>query len=155
MLATPLFLPVLPPPMVALPRILFALVMVYATWNPDGWSYWHWALAPVFGDAAPGQPEGWSTFGPVKAIAGLLLLVAWIVTLTATRRSLGVAGAVLVAALAGAVLWLLIDWHVVSARRTTGIARAALIILGIVLGVGMSWSHVKRRVTGQVATDEV
>jgi hypothetical protein len=100
-----------------------------------------------------GEPG--ARFGPLQALAGLALLSAWIVVLGATRRSLGFLGTLLVAALVGAVLWLLIDWHVVSARESTGIGRAALIVVGIVLGVGMSWSRLRGRLTGQVATDEV
>jgi hypothetical protein len=132
-----------------LARMLGALLMVFLTWNPDGWSYWHWAVEPTL-DGEPG-----ARFGPLQALAGLALLSAWIVVLGATRRSLGFLGTLLVAALVGAVLWLLIDWHVVSARESTGIGRAALIVVGIVLGVGMSWSRLRGRLTGQVATDEV
>jgi ABC-type sulfate transport system permease component len=34
-------------------------------------------------------------------------------------------------------------------------AWVVLLILGVVLGVGMSWSHVRRRLTGQASVDRV
>jgi len=129
-------------------RILAALVLVFATWNPDGYSYWHWALLPA-------RELGIATFGAAKALVGVLLLIAWLVFLQATRRSLGAVGVVLAAAATAAVVWLLIEQHLVSARTSTGLSRVVLIVLGIVLGVGLSWSHISGRVSGQMATDEV
>lgn len=129
-------------------RVLGALALVFATWNPDGFSYWHWALLPA-------RTGGLATFGAAKALVGVLLLAAWVVLLQATRRALGVLGVVLAAAATSAVVWLLIEQHLASARTTTGLARTALIVLGVVLGIGLSWSSVRSRVTGQVVTDEV
>lgn len=131
-----------------LARVLAALALVFVTWNPDGFSYWDWAVRPV-------RQLGISSFGAAKALVGVLLVIAWGVFLQATRRSLGVVGVVLAAAATGAVVWLLIEQHLVSARTTTGLARAVLIVVGIVLGVGLSWSHIRGRVSGQVSTDEV
>jgi len=34
-------------------------------------------------------------------------------------------------------------------------AWVVLLILGLVLGIGMSWSHVRRGVTGQASVDRV
>jgi hypothetical protein len=30
-----------------------------------------------------------------------------------------------------------------------------LLILGVILGVGMSWSHIRRRLSGQASVDRV
>jgi hypothetical protein len=84
-----------------------------------------------------------------------VLIVAWVVFLQATRRSIGILGAVLVTAVCGGVIWLLIDYNVVSATSTRGITRVVLFALSVVLGVGMSWSHVSRKITGQGDTDIV
>jgi hypothetical protein len=131
-------------------RIIGALVLVFLTWNPDGFSYWNWALAPAFG---AGGSIG--NIGPLHVLVGIALVIAWFVVLQATRRSLGILGAVLLAALCACVLWLLIDLNVVTAKSSRGMARAILIILGVLLGVGLSWSAIRGRLTGQVATDEV
>lgn len=128
-------------------RVLAALVLVFATYNAEGFSYYHWALAPLASDAGG--------FNALKFLAGIVLVVAWVVFLQATRRSIGILGAVLVTAVCGGVIWLLIDYNVVSATSTRGITRVVLFALAVVLGVGMSWSHVSRRITGQGDTDVV
>ncbi len=127
-------------------RILAALVLVFATYNAEGWSYYHWALAPL------GQGGG---FNALKFLAGVALLATWVVFLQAARRSIGIGGAVLVTAVCAGVIWLLIDYNVVSAASTKGMTRIALIAVAVVLAVGMSWSHVSRRITGQADTDIV
>lgn len=128
-------------------RLLAALVLVFATYNAEGISYYHWALAPLASDAG--------TFNAVKFLAGIVLLVAWVVFVQAARRSIGAVGAVLVTAVCAGVIWLLIDWRVVSASSSRGITRVVLFAVSIVLAVGMSWSHVSRRITGQSDTDVV
>lgn len=127
-------------------RVVAAFLVVFATWNPEGWSYYHWAIQPLF--------EG-GGFDAVKFLAGMLLLAAWVVFLQATRRSIGVAGSLLVAAICGGVIWLLISQHLASARSSRGVANIALVGLAVILAVGMSWSHVSRRLTGQADTDVV
>src|SRR5512140_716426 len=81
-------------------RIVLPFVLVYGTWNPSGWSFYHWAIV----GASPGP----AAIGPVKILVGLLLLAGWVVVIQATWRSLGVSGAVLIACIFGALVWLLI-----------------------------------------------
>ena len=130
-----------------LTRFVIALALVYGTWNPEGVSYYQWAVAPMFG----GPP----TAGPIalKFLVGVLLVAAWSVFLNATRRSLGLPGALLAVAITGAVIWLLVDLNVVHVASGRGIAHAALIALAILLSVGMSWSFLSRRLSGQIDTD--
>jgi hypothetical protein len=128
-------------------RILAALVLVFATYNAEGLSYYHWAIAPLAGDGG--------SFNALKFLAGIVLIVTWVVFLQATRRSIGILGAILVTAVCGGVIWLLIDYNVVSATSTRGITRVVLFALSVVLGVGMSWSHVSRKISGQGDTDIV
>ena len=128
-------------------RMVAALVLVFLTWNAEGWSYYDWTIAPLL--------RGERTFDAVKFLAGTLLVAGWVVFLQATRRSIGLLGALLVAAIFGGVIWLLISRGIVSANSGKGIARAVLIALSLVLAVGMSWSHVGRRLTGQSDTDVV
>ena len=30
-------------------RLVASLALVFATWNAEGWSYYHWAIAPLIG----------------------------------------------------------------------------------------------------------
>lgn len=130
-------------------RVLAALLLVYGTWNPFGVSFYDWALAPLFG-APP-------TEGAValKFLVGVVLVAGWAVFITATRRSLGLWGAMLALALTGGVIWLLITYDLVSARSSRGVANVVLICLALCLAAGLSWSFVSRRISGQVDTDVV
>lgn len=128
-------------------RIVAALVLVFATYNAEGWSYYHWAIAPLRDHAG--------SFNAIKFLGGIVLLVGWVVFLQATRRSIGVLGALLVTAVCGGVIWLLIDYNVVRASSARGITRVVLFAISVVLAVGMSWSHLSRRITGQGDTDIV
>lgn len=125
------------------PRWFFALLLVLATWNPAGLSWMHWALADL------------RSFGPWQALSGLLLIVGWTIYLRATFRSLGVVGMALVAALFACLVWLLFELGWV--RRDSAQAVAWLVEFGVatLMAVGMSWSHVRRRLSGQVDMDDV
>jgi hypothetical protein len=129
-------------------RALAALVLVFATYNPEGVSFYHWALAPLI--------NGTTSAGPmsVKFLAGIALIAGWVVFLTATRRSIGVGGSVLVLAISGALVWILLDFGIVSAKSGRGLTYVVLICTALLLAVGMSWSHLSRRLSGQVDMDQ-
>jgi hypothetical protein len=131
-------------------RFLAALVLTYATFNPEGYSFFHWAVEPV----VRGQGELARQNLPVKLLAGLLLTAIWAFLIRTTRRSIGLKGVLLMLAILAALVWALIDWHVLSPASTRSIGHLVLIALGLVLGIGLSWSHISRRVSGQVDTDE-
>lgn len=124
-------------------RWLFAAGLVFGTYNPSGYSYVGWLLAES------------TTFGPVLAIVGLMGLIAWIIYLRATFLSMGMLGVSLGAALFAAVVWLLVDLGWLSIDSTGVLAYLVLILLSILLAMGMSWSHLRRRLTGQVDVDDV
>ena len=81
-------------------RIVLPFILVYGTWNPSGQSFYHWAIAPFL--------SGAPAIGPVKVLVALLLLAGWFVVIQATRRSLGLGGAILIAGIFRALVWLLI-----------------------------------------------
>ncbi|GAB1343400.1 DUF6524 family protein [Gemmatimonas sp.] len=128
-------------------RTVAALVLVFATYNPEKLSYFHWAIAPL--------RTGETTSGPasLKFLVGLALLGGWAVFLNATRRSIGLGGALLVLAISGGLVWLLIDFGVVSAGSARGITHVVLLCTALLLAVGMSWSHLSRKLSGQVDMD--
>jgi len=123
-------------------RIVLAAVVVFATFNPTGHSYFHW-VAPTF-------PH----FEPLQAVAGVALLIGWILHLRATASSLGGLGVLLAAAFLAALLWLLISWGWIPMDRSDTIAWVLLSMITILLAVGISWSYFRRRITGQVDVRE-
>lgn len=126
-------------------RVIFAIILVFATYNPSGISYVHWA----FGELA--------TFSAAKALVGLIILIGWLVFLHATIRSLGIVGVTLTVAFFGVLFWLIIsmlrDW--LPTNLTTLLLYVLLLIVSFVLATGISWSHIRKRLTGQVDVDEV
>ena len=124
-------------------RWLGALVLVLATYNPSGHSYVHW-LGEAFGG------EGISA---VHFLVGAVLIAGWVVFLVATRNSLGTLGALVGAAVIGTLIWFLSDIGLVQAGSTAAIVWLALVALATLLAVGMSWSHIWRRLSGQLEVD--
>ena len=55
---------------------------------------------------------------------------------------------------AAGVVWLLASWNVLAVQGSV-IEWVVLVILSVVLAMGMSWSHISRRMSGQIDTDEV
>jgi hypothetical protein len=134
-------------------RLLGALLLVYATYNPERFSFFHWIFQPKPGESGlAGLLHG---FTPVKAFAGLGLVALWVVFLQATRRSLGTGGALLVVGLFGCTIWAMIYYGVISPTSSKAIAHLVLLAVSLVLAIGMSWSHISRGLSGQQDTDTV
>jgi hypothetical protein len=88
-------------------------------------------------------------------LLGLLLLIAWIVFSRATLLSLGWLGVILGAAVFITIIWLFIDLGWISVESSGVITWLALLVISLVLALGMSWSHIRRRLTGQVDVDDM
>ena len=92
---------------------------------------------------------------PLTVLFGLILLVGYIIYLRATLRSIGAFGMLLVLALVGAILWVLWDFGLLDLSNPKLATWIGLFALSIVLGVGLSWSIIRRRLSGQVDMDDV
>ncbi|MEC8039157.1 MAG: DUF6524 family protein, partial [Pseudomonadota bacterium] len=86
---------------------------------------------------------------------GLLLSVGYIIYLRATLRSIGGLGMVLILAIFSALVWVLYDYGILSLTDGDSYTWLALIALSLVLGIGLSWSHVRRTLSGQSDMDDV
>ena len=121
-----------------------ALVLVFATYNPSGKSYFHWAKAAFAGDG----------LDPLHYFIGIILFAGWTIFVIATERSLGALGSIIGAALIGTGIWLLVDLGVLHAESMDAIAWMALFAIATLLAIGLSWSHIWRRLSGQLEVDE-
>jgi hypothetical protein len=119
-------------------RMAFAVALVLLTFNPSGHSFFHWLTAP---------PQGITA---LKAFVGILLIIGWVFCIRTAFVSLGTLGMALGAALLGTLVWLLVDLGWLAVSGTTAIAWIALVVLGVLLGVGLSWSLIRARATGQI-----
>lgn len=124
-------------------RAALALALVLLTFNPSGYSYVHMLSS------------GFPQVTPLEIVLGIVLLIAWIVYLGATLKSIGVFGMMLAFALFAALIWLVVSWGWVTLSDTHVITWIGLVILALILAIGMSWSHLYRRWTGQATVDEV
>lgn len=130
-------------------RFIVALVLVFCTYNPHGWSYVDWVqsfLSPA--------SEGKSSL-PLLLLAGIVLLIGWTVYVRATMRSLGMFGLILAVSFFGVLLWLAIDFVPSLAENKTVFVDLVLVVFSGILATGITWSHMRRRITGQTDVDDV
>ena len=123
-------------------RLVSSLLLVALTWNPTGMSYIHWVAS------------GFPSVQPLQAVVGLVLLGGWVFSAHATWRSLGQFGLLLGVALFAAVVWLLASKGWIDVSHSGALGWLAVLLLGCLMAVGLSWSLVQRQVTGQIDVEE-
>ncbi|MCJ7872212.1 DUF6524 family protein [Marinovum sp. 2_MG-2023] len=124
-------------------RWVFAFVLVAATFNPTKYNFIGWAT------------QNYATQLPMVLLLGLLLVVGYIIYLRATLRSIGAFGMFLVAAIVAALLWVLYDYGVLTLGNRNLNTWLGILALSVVLGIGLSWSIVRRKLSGQADVDDV
>jgi len=127
-------------------RFLFAAILVFTTYNPHQ-SYFHWILKAF-------KPE-YSGSLTALVFMGIILLIGWTIFIRATVNSLGMFGFILAAAFFMSFFWLLLSWGILSLDSSVTLSYMILIGTSGILTVGISWSHIRRRLTGQVDVDEI
>jgi hypothetical protein len=122
-------------------RFLAALVLVFATWNPMGWSFVDWFMGSL-----PNVTAG-------LVFAGIVLMIGWFLFLHATLESLGLLGIILALAFFGSLTWLVFDLDLLSTGQEV-LSYVGLVVIAAILAVGMAWSHIWRRLSGRVEVEE-
>ena len=126
-----------------LTRWLLAFALLSLTFNPTRWNYYSWTV------------ENYPDQAPIAVLAGLLLLAGYIIYLRATLGSIGFIGIGLVSAIVASAIWVLIDQELISLEESDRRTWVALIGLSFVLGIGLSWSHIRRAISGQYDMDDI
>ena len=126
-------------------RFLAALVLVLLTYNPSHQSAYHWVTSAI----------GASAFGPLHLLLVGVLLAGWAVFWIATWRALGTLGVTLAVVILGAIIWLLFDIGLLESHSVSAVTWISLSCLAAVLAIGVSWSHIWRRITGQINVEDV
>jgi len=124
-------------------RLCIALVLVFSSYNPAGLSYYHWVILNL------------TDITPIMALAGFALLIGWVIFIRATLRSLGPIGIGLAVAFFACIFWAIVDWGIVSTDNIQAMIYILQSILCLLLATGMSWSHVRRRMSGQLDADDI
>jgi len=124
-------------------RWLGAFALLAAIFNPTAWNYVTWART------------NWADQMPLIVFVGLILAVIAMVYLVATMRSIGILGALVIVAIFAAGLWVLTDWGLLGLHNSALNIWLGIFALSLILGIGMSWSILRQRLSGQQTTDEV
>lgn len=124
-------------------RWLFAFALIGATFNPTQWNFVRWAQVNFYEEM------------PVTVLLGLILLVGYVIYLRATIRSIGLFGMALVFAVFAALVWVLFDRGLLSLNNSDLNVWMGILALSLILGIGLSWSIVRRALSGQLDVDEV
>ena len=117
-----------------------ALILVFITYNPTGLNYVRWAM------------ESYATNLSVVILLGLILFVAYAVFVRATLQSIGKIGIGMIIAVIAVLLWVLYDKGLLDPANSTLMTWIGLVGLSLILGIGLSWSIIRRRISGQVDT---
>jgi hypothetical protein len=124
-------------------RWLPAFALLALTFNPTEFNFVRWAQT------------AWDTQTPMVVLAGLILLTGYIIYLRATFRSIGTFGMGLIAAIFAALVWVLIDMGILGLENRSLNVWLGILALSLILGIGLSWSLVRRRLTGQADVDDI
>ena len=119
------------------------MFLVLATFNPSGYSYYHWILDLENGD--------WV----LKLLVGVVLAILYATFGLATQRSLGRLGIAAWLLFFATMTWLLVDLGLVRIAGGGSVATIMLVDLANLLAVGLSWSYVRARLSGQADTNNV
>ncbi len=124
-------------------RWALAFILLAATYNPTPWNFVRWGMA------------NYADMLSVTVLIGLVLLIGYIIYLRATLRSIGLFGMLLVLAVAGTLLWVLFDQGIISLADPTINTWIGIVVMSLVLAIGLSWSIVRRKISGQADVDDV
>lgn len=122
-------------------RLAASLLLVLATYNPSGYSFFHWVT-------------GAESRGAEHFVVGVVVVIGWVILFAATKRSLDTLGMVLGVLLLAGLVWLFIDLGLLSLDSTSTITWVILVCIAALLAIGLCWSHVWRRLTGQFEVDD-
>ena len=124
-------------------RWLCAYALLAITFNPTQYNYINWL-----------RDYGHMNMS-LAVLLGLLLFIGYVVYLRATLRSIGGFGMILVLAVVAAGLWVLFDYGVLRLDNPDFNVWLGLLALSFVLGIGLSWSIVRRALSGQADVDDI
>ncbi len=118
-------------------RWMACVFMVFSTYNPSGYSYYHWVAAGIEDQLS------------LKVAAGLILGTAYLTAARIGRIALGTSGFI-----AGLLAALLFSFGLITlvspgTRFAEVVRYLHLVSVASTIAIGVSWSHIKHRVSGQ------
>lgn len=117
-------------------RWLMSIALIFSAYNPSGTSYYHWVTS------AP-------TLTPLQVFAGVLVLALAIAFLRMAFTSLGYFGTSVTVLMVGMGIVLCVGLGLVDFDAINISLYGIEIWASVVLAVGMTWSFVQKRVSGE------
>jgi len=124
-------------------RWALSMFVVFATYNATGYSYYHWLTGVSPGD--------W----PLKIFTGLFLLTLFGIYALAIWRSMGPIGVASTVAAFTALIWSLVDYQLLDLNNDNAVTTVVGALFATILTFGISWSHIRTRLSGQVDSKDV
>ena len=123
-------------------RWVFILFLVFATYNPSGRSYYHWA---VDGDAP----------STIIAVVGIAIFACYAFIVRAMWRSIKPVGAMFVIVFLAFFNVMLVDVGFVTVTGDWVVTVMFLLSLATLFVIGVSFSAIRARISGQIDSDDV
>ena len=123
--------------------IFFGILITFLTYNPSEKSLYHFFAGS--GDK----------FGARMVLLIIVIAVVHGAMLVASWKAFGFFGKIAVIAIISASLYLFLEEGWLTPDGGIGLQWFGLCAYGVFVGVGLVWAKVRRRVTGQVSTDEM
>jgi hypothetical protein len=121
-------------------RWMAALVLVLGTYNPTPYPFVAW----VMDDASRGEQL------PLKVLIAVVMIIGYVVYLRATFESIGMIGIGLILLFFAGIIWLLLDYGILNVQEYGTLSWIGLFVLATVMAIGMSWSFIRQKLTGQI-----
>lgn len=119
-------------------RWIAAIGLVFGAYNPSKLCYVHWVRSSTMDDA------------PYVIFVGLVLLIGFTIYFRAMRHSIGFMGLGLLLALLGSGIWSLSHLGLIDLSNHSTRVYALLTVLATAMAIGLDWSILRRRISGQV-----
>jgi hypothetical protein len=123
-------------------RWLATLALMFSFYNSSGRSFVHWAADGT----APGS---------LRIFVGSVLITGFLILGGATIRSLGYPGLVVLVTILAVLGGTLLDLGLVDSARRAEVIVALQVLVASGLTIGLSWSALRARLSGQVDSDDV
>jgi hypothetical protein len=127
-------------------RLLFSLLLVFSLYNPSGYSFWHWMLAPSQGP----WNSLWAKAFVGLGVAGLNIMV-WKAAVAVLRPS----GVFFILVFCGLGFAALAEFGVLEREQSGTLLIAAMFTIVVILTAGLSLASLMHRLTGVQHVEEV
>jgi len=114
-------------------RMIFATLLILCSYNPEGYSYYHWGILQI------------STDMPAKVLVGVVLLLAWAMYIRSAGDSFGYMGTFITASFFGTLLWMVVKHNWLPLIGENVMIYSVLVLVSWIVATGFSFSLPKSK----------